>query len=478
MDNASLQFVLFGLIAAVISNISRSPAWRSLVLTLASLTFVGILARDPLRLLPLVGFLLLGYAGLILLQRGWPKFTIWSILLIIIAYVWLKKYTFLPEGVLIHFPYFTLGLSYIFFRVLHLLIEAGHGEEKKHISPAAYLLYTLNFTTLISGPIQPYEDFARDQFDGEPIALGPRIVGLQLERIIRGFFKVNILALLLNAAKEDALGQMHPTFPLSIKLFAAFKLSVVYPLYLYCNFSGYIDIVISLARLMRIRLPENFDRPFSATSFIDFWTRWHITLSTWLKTYVYNPLLTVLMRRIPSETLQPLLGVSCFFVTFLLIGIWHGRTKEFFAYGFLLGVGAAINKLWQLGLTRSLGRKGYKELAKNPVYEMFARGLTFSWFAFSLFWFWADSKRLGAIFAALSAKEWVRVWLAVWMCASVLLASWEWLRARILSIRIGSGPILTCRYARVATATVLVVVAVAITYVLNQPAPGLVYKAF
>ena len=67
---------------------------------------------------------------------------------------------------------------------------------------------------------------------------------------------------------------------------------------------------------MRIQLPENFNWPFSAASFLDFWNRWHITLSKWLKNYVYTPLLVALMRRIPSPSMEPLLGVVCFFVTF------------------------------------------------------------------------------------------------------------------------------------------------------------------
>jgi D-alanyl-lipoteichoic acid acyltransferase DltB (MBOAT superfamily) len=87
-------------------------------------------------------------------------------------------------------------------------------------------------------------------------------------------------------------------------LFAAAKVAVAYPFFLYSNFSGYIDIVIviviALSRLMRVRLPENFDRPFSASSFLDFWSRWRITLSSWLKTYIYNPLLVALISRFSS----------------------------------------------------------------------------------------------------------------------------------------------------------------------------------
>jgi D-alanyl-lipoteichoic acid acyltransferase DltB (MBOAT superfamily) len=252
----------------------------------------------------------------------------------------------------------------------------------------------------------------------------------------------------------------------------------VYPFFIYANFSGYIDIVIALARLMRVRLPENFDRPFSSTSFIDFWNRWHITLSTWLKTYVYNPLLVALMRRIPSLALEPLLGVFCFFVTFFLVGAWHGRTSEFIFLGILLGTGVSINKLWQLGLTRAMGRKGYKALTKNSVYIAFSRGLTFSWFALANIWFWANWKQIGEVFAALSLIDWLGVWLVIWLCASAVLAAWEGLRAALLAIKTSEGPALTSRYARVIYASALGLAALATIVLLNQPAPDIVYKAF
>jgi alginate O-acetyltransferase complex protein AlgI len=478
MDNASFQFVAFGLAVALISNLSRSRAWRSIVLMAASVVFLGLLAHNPIVFLPLIGFLLIGYIGLVLLERGWSRSFVISLLAVLSAYVWLKKYTFLPNEIFLHFPYFTLGISYIFFRVLHLLIEARDSQEKQHIGVGAYLIYTLNFTTLVSGPIQHFDEFSRDQFASEPIPLGPRVIGLQLERIVRGFFKVNVLAMLFDTVRVDALAQLSQPLPPSLKLFAAFRLVIVYPLFLYANFSGYIDIVIALARLMRVRLPENFDRPFSASSFLDFWNRWHMTLSNWLKTYVYNPLLVALMRRIPSLALQPYLGVFSFFVTFFLIGIWHGRTTEFVVFGLLQGGGVAVNKLWQLGLTSGLGRKGYKALAANPIYIAFGRGLTFSWFAFTLFWFWADWKQIDQVFAALNIAEWLGVWTAVWLFATAVLASWEWLRTALLSIRISDEPLLDSRYARVVYASALGLAAFVVTILLNQPAPGIVYKAF
>jgi D-alanyl-lipoteichoic acid acyltransferase DltB (MBOAT superfamily) len=478
LDSASIEFIFFGLAVALLSNSSRSRVWRSMVLLAASVAFLCLLAKSPIVLLPLAAFLFLGYGGVAMLEHGWSRYIVWGIVAVVFAYIWLKKYTFLPEGIFLHFPYFTLGLSYIFFRVLHLLIETGEGHETVHIGLGAYLLYTLNFTTFLSGPIQRYDEFARDQFAIQPIPLGPRVIGLQVERIIRGFFKVNVLAMLLHAVQQNELAQMSQPLPLGVKVISACWLTVVYPFFLYANFSGYIDIIIALARLMRVRLPENFDRPFSASSFLDFWNRWHITLSSWLKTYVYNSLLLGLMRRFPSPAIEPLIGVLSFFVTFFLVGIWHGRTSEFVVFGVLQGGGVAINKLWQLGLARIMGRKRYKTLARNSVYIAIGRGATFSWFAFTLFWFWADWKQLDTVVAAIGAAEWLGVLLAIWLSTTVALALWEWLRAAFLSIRSSEGPVLTNRYARVVYASFLGLTAFVVAILLNQPAPGIVYKAF
>jgi D-alanyl-lipoteichoic acid acyltransferase DltB (MBOAT superfamily) len=478
VDNASFEFIAFGLIAALLSNISRSPAWRSSILMLASLMFLFILARNPLTLAPLIGFLLLGYGCLKLLERGWKQGFAWCMVGVIVVYVWLKKYTFIPNSLFIQKPYLVLGLSYIFFRVMQVLIVARYAEDGPRISFPAYILYNLNFTTFLSGPIQRYEEFARDQFADQPVSLTPGEAWRQIERIVIGFFKINVLSVLLHTVQQDAVGQMHASFPLAIKMLAALKLIVVFPFYLYNNFSGYIDIVIALARLMRVRLPENFNRPFSATSFLDFWTRWHMSLSNWMKSNVYNPLLVELTRRVESDSVQPFLGVICFFVVFFLIGLWHGRTSEFLMLGFLLGGGVAVNKLWQMLLSRVMGGKGYRTLARRPWYAAFARGLTFSWYAFTCFWFWASWRELGALFSVMTGAEWLGVWLGVWLSTTIVLAAWEWAREALLAVRSSEGPIFTSRYARVAYATALGLGALAITAWISQPSPVIVYKAF
>lgn len=477
MDSASFQFVLFGLTAAIFSNLGSSRIWRSIVLFVFTVIFLGLIEHDPFAFLPLIAFLLLGYSSLLLLKRGLVASARWSIPAVVLVYIWLKRYTFLPEGMLLQFPYFLLGLSYILFRVLHLLIEARDGDSDR-IGFGAYLLYMLNFTTFVSGPIQPYHDFARDQFAQKPIPLDAQCIGLQVERLVRGFFKINVLATLLDVLHADAFIELAQPLTREVKMFAVFRVVFLYPFFLYANFSGYIDIVIALARLMRVRLPENFDRPFSAPSFLEFWNRWHITLSNWLKKYVYYPMLMALMRRNQSRKMEPFIAVFCFFVTFFLVGVWHGRTSEFLVFGVLVGAGVSINKLWQVLMAGWLPRGRYKSLSRNLVYVSLARGLTFSWFAFSSLWFWASWQQLDQIVSSIGALGCVAFALALWMFATVLLAAWEALRASLLSICTEEGPVFTSRYARVVYASALGFAAFVMIALLNQPAPGIVYKAF
>jgi D-alanyl-lipoteichoic acid acyltransferase DltB (MBOAT superfamily) len=478
MDSASLQFILFGLAVAMMTHLGGSARWRATTLLLASLVFLAAIAPRIATLIPLLGFLALGYAAMVAATRPWRHSVTAGVIAIVLSYAWLKKYTFLPVDVFLASPYLTLGLSYIFFRVLHLVIESGGDDSRPPVSPASYLLFNLNFLTFVSGPIQRYEDFSRDVSADPPAPLTPSVVGLQVARIIRGYFKVNVLAMIIDSVRVASLADLAHPLPLSGQLIAASLVCLSYPFFLYCNFSGYIDIVIALARLMRLRLPENFDRPFSATSFIDFWNRWHITLSTWLKTYVYNPLLLGLMRRVPSAGAAQYLGVISFFATFFLIGIWHGRTSEYAVFGVLQGGGVAVNKLWQIQLGRRLGRKRYQRLASDARYAFFARGLTFTWFAFTLFWFWASWPEIGRIVGALRPALWAAAWLAIWLIAATALGAWNWAFHRFLAAREEGTPILTHRHVRTAFASALALISFIVVELLNQPAPGIIYKAF
>ena len=477
MDSASLSFVLYGLLAAWVMSWSASAAWRSNVLLCASALFLYLVGATLNNFLPLAGFLILGYAGTRLAAKHkhlLQAFVIGTVL----AFAYLKKYTFIPDKTFIEHPYFTLGLSYVFFRVLHVMIDWREMAPVDRPGPLRYLSYTLNFTTLISGPIQRYPEFRAYISEAPDARLDMRTIVSQLARIAVGYFKVNVAASVLDLIQINAfLSVSHPG-PSSAHFLAVLTLIVVYPFFLYNNFSGYIDIVIALARLMKRRLPENFDRPFSASSFLDFWNRWHITLSQWLKFYVYNPLLIALMRRVSSVTVQPYLGVLCFFITFFLIGVWHGRTSEFTVFGLLQGGGVAINKLWQMFLGKRLGRKRYKSLSADARYVAFGRGLTFSWFAFTMFWFWGNWNQLQIVLSSLSVSYWITVWLIVVLAASIVLTASVLLEERFLrsvgDAHAGALP----TFVRPVLLGGVLFASFFYCALLDQPAPGIIYKTF
>jgi alginate O-acetyltransferase complex protein AlgI len=255
-------------------------------------------------------------------------------------------------------------------------------------------------------------------------------------------------------------------------------IAAVYPIYLYFNFSGYVDVVIGVARFFGIALPENFDRPFSSTNFINFWSRWHITLSSWLKTYVYNPLLMSLMKRFPARKIEPYLGVFAFFVTFFLVGAWHGQTSMFLFFGLLQGGGVSVNKLYQILMTKRLGKKRFIALGNNPFYAACMRGLTFTFFAFSLFWFWSTWTQMDSIVVALGWSTVALVWLLVFAAATIVLTLLQW--ARTGAMALGSRSVRWCCPAihRTAWGTALAVITVLTLVISNSPAPDIVYKTF
>ena len=479
MGTASLQFLGFAFCVAVVFNLRRSVAWRQLVLLAASLLFLSFFSRTPVSWIPLAAFLGFGYISLRLMQNGRWRAGFVSVLIgCVAAFIWLKKYTFIPSPLFLNFPYVTLGLSYIFFRVLHLIIDAKNGDVPERVGLVSYLNYTLNFTTVVSGPIQRYQDFAKYQLAPIPLELDIIAAGRAFERIVVGFFKVNVLSLLLSMLQTWALNGLVPAASFGNRLGLGIVVVASYPLYLYCNFSGYIDIVIGLARFLRIELPENFNRPFSSDNFMNFWSRWHITLSEWLKTYVYNPLLMASMRKYPSPSVEPFLGAFAIFVTFFLVGVWHGQTSEFLFFGLLQGGGVAGVKLYQTVIARRIGRKRYRALANNPIYYDLARGLTFTWFAFSLLWFWSNWVQIGDIANKLGPLTVLSVFVCLFLGAAVVLSSWEATRNYLLGFQANGEPLLLSRYVRTVWDTAIAVIAVATVMLLNAPAPDLVYKAF
>jgi D-alanyl-lipoteichoic acid acyltransferase DltB (MBOAT superfamily) len=478
LGTASLQFLAYSFAVILLFNLFRSAVWRQLVLLVASIGFLLCFSQHLAEFLPLAAFLAFGFVSLRVIQSGKTGAFLPLLIVAIGAFMWLKKYAFIPSVLFLQHPYLMLGFSYIFFRVLHLIIDARYGDLPRNISLVSYLSYTLNFTTLVSGPIQRYQDFAEMQLARVPLPLNVIVAGQSLERIVVGFFKVNVLSLILSMIQARALDTIGTREATNQQVLAGVLIAAAYPLYLYCNFSGYIDIVIGVGRFLRFALPENFNRPFSSDNFIDFWSRWHITLSMWLKTYVYNPLLILCMRRWPSRAAEPFLGVFAFFVTFFLVGLWHGQTSAFIFFGVLQGLGVSLTKLYQVLMAKWIGHKQYRQMSSHWLYDVATRGLTFTWFTFTLLWFWSNWMQLGILARSFRPSEMVFVWIAIFLGSCVILALWEAIRERLLSFQIAGEPLLMSRYVRTSFSTALAAIALATLMILNAPEPAIVYKAF
>jgi D-alanyl-lipoteichoic acid acyltransferase DltB (MBOAT superfamily) len=478
----SPQFLLFALVGAVLFNLNGRPAWHRAVLLAVNLLFIASFSSDPMAFVPFAGFLALGYGAYRATRNGArPHLFVALLILVLLVFFWLKRYTFIPSGSFLPFPYLLVGLSYVFFRVMHVIID-GHEESiDEPIGVLSYVNYTLNFTSLVSGPIQRYQDYRRMEVAPPPLTLVA--AGQGFERIVLGYFKVAIVSMALSLLQHRAIDGLAAGDALMDRVWSGSLIMAVYPVYLYFNFSGYVDVVIGVARFFRIELPENFDRPFSSENFIAFWSRWHMTLSNWLKTYVYNPLMMAGMRRIPAPELAPYLGVFAFFVTFFLVGLWHGQTSEFLFFGVLQGGGVSANKLYQVLMAKRLGRAKYRALCAKPLYVMFSRGLTFTWFAFTLLWFWSSWTQIDTFVTELGGAGVVLVCLVTWLAATVILAAMEAARSALLRVTwsVDPGvrePVFWSRYLRTAYGTTMVLVTVTVTVLLAAPAPDIVYKAF
>jgi alginate O-acetyltransferase complex protein AlgI len=411
--------------------------------------------------------LALGYVGAEVARRrsAGPV----AIVLVLAVFVWMKRYSFIPQTVLLPPGAMLIGLSYIFFRVMHLVIDAAQGGTER-IGVVRYLNFTLNFPAFVSGPIQRREDYEANS----SLPLGLPDIGLAAWRVVLVAFKVLIVSDILHAWQDDMIAALTPDLMFGWRVLIGALVVVLYPLFLYANFSGYTDLVIGVARLFRLRLPENFDRPFSAVNFIDFWSRWHISLSQWLRTYVFNPVLMGWMRRYRSARGKQYPAVAAFFITFFLVGAWHGQTSEFLFFGLLQGGGVAGNRAYQVGMAKRLTPSGYRALCSNPVYRAMCRGLTFTWFAFTLLWFWARWDQIGALSEDLGVAGSVVAAVGTVCCASLVLAVADLPAASNGSIL----NVLRSRYTRTAFASAMIMALLTAALVLNLSSPEIVYKQF
>jgi alginate O-acetyltransferase complex protein AlgI len=289
---------------------------------------------------------------------------------------------FHPPEIALHVV-LPVGISFFTFESMSYVIDVYRRDIEPHPSYLEYLTFVAFFPHLVAGPIIRPRDLlpqlaAPARWD-EGAALGALFliaVGLVKKIAIGDYLAVNLVDRVFDA-------------PASFSALECYAAILGYAVQIYCDFSGYTDIAIGSAALLGIRFPRNFDAPYKATSIQDFWRRWHISLSTWLRDYLYVPLGG--NRRGPARTYVNLL------LTMLLGGLWHGANWTFVAWGALHGVGLAGTRAFQ----RLREARGHRSSAApdgprtdgGRAGALLSAFLTFHFVCFAWIFFRADTFR-------------------------------------------------------------------------------------
>lgn len=229
-----------------------------------------------------------------------------------------------------------LGFSYIAFRLIHVLRDKQTGRLPE-LSIPEFATYVVFFPSLAAGPIDRAERFAKDLRADFTLTQEETLSAGQ--RIVVGLFKKFVIAdaLALVALNNALAAQVNSSGWMWIHLYA-------YAFQIYFDFSGYTDIAIGIARLVGIKLPENFLAPYAKSNLTQFWNSWHMTLTQWIRSYFFNPFNRWIRgyKSLPAWTML-LLGQLA---TMLLIGLWHGITWNFILWGAWHGLGLFLQNRW------------------------------------------------------------------------------------------------------------------------------------
>ncbi len=323
--------------------------WQVWVITIGTLVF--LLWKAPLSLAILAITTMTSFG---IFKTGINR--AWATILILLQSIGLfvmYKASWAPDFLHDGSRLIPLGLSYYSFRQIHYAIEQYKEKVPLH-NFGEYVCYMFFLPTILVGPINRFPTFMRNlrrrRWDQQLFADG-------LERIIYGYAKIVILGNFLISKKIalriDGLGEEY----LWLKTYLE---SINFLLNTYFQFAGFSDIAIGLALLAGFRVMENFNYPLTAPNINEFWNRWHISLSSWCKDYVYIP--------VASITRQPIWGII---FTMLVIGLWHELSLKYIVWGLFHGVGIAI---WHLYKNSRLAERLTKTI---PFYDIWAKVLTF-----------------------------------------------------------------------------------------------------
>lgn len=333
-------FLIFATLAVAVYWLVPWPGMRLWVLGATCAVFHGHFA-GPAGVIPIVVLMAVTYTAALTRRSGWCLVAMVACVLVLCFY----KYALFLIGAVVQ-PWNAglavqlsthtqvllpgappLGISFFVFEFVHYLFEVRRGGEPIR-SPLRFALFSIFFPSLVAGPIKRYSQFLASldegcrRFSTDNFAAGLRRIGL-------GYFKKVVIADNLTFFID----QQQPQFE-ALGLAGRWLFVACIALRILMDFSGYSDIAIGFARLLGVQLPENFNWPYLARNLQDFWQRWHISLSSWIRDYIYIPL-GGSRHGTPRRLMNGL-------IAFGLCGLWHGAAWHFVLWGIYHGVGLGI----------------------------------------------------------------------------------------------------------------------------------------
>ncbi|MES2377300.1 MAG: MBOAT family O-acyltransferase [Bacteroidota bacterium] len=347
----SVQFLLFFFITTVLFYL-LSPKFRWLLLLLASCFFY--MAFVPVYILILGFTIVIDYLAGIYIEKNTghkrKSLLIISLVANIGVLCFFKYYNFINDNIataLLNFhhqtpfPYLTIllpiGLSFHTFQAMSYTIEVYRGNQPAERKFGIYALYVMFYPQLVAGPIERPQRllpqfYATHNFKVENISAG-------LQQMLIGFIKKLVVAdrvaLFVDNVYNHAADQSGKSLALAT-VFFAFQI--------YCDFSGYTDIAIGAAKVLGFDLMKNFNRPYLSVSLTQFWQRWHISLSTWFRDYLYIPL--------GGNRVGNLRRYLNLLIIFLISGLWHGANWTFIAWGLINGLLIVLESVFKISSKR------------------------------------------------------------------------------------------------------------------------------
>ena len=334
----SLPFVIFFPVVTILFFLLPHK-FRWFLLLAASCFFYMFF--KPVYILILAFTIVIDYYAGILLEnepdkKRRKKFLIMSLIANIGILAVFKYYNFLNSnitGIALLFGYknpipflrmaLPIGLSFHTFQAMSYTIEVYRGHQKAERKFGIYALYVMFYPQLVAGPIERPQNMLPQFHEKKYFNYNNAVTGIRL--MLWGMFKKAVIADRLATITEPIFNNPHK-YPASSILVCCFFFSFQ----IYCDFSGYSDIALGSARVMGFNLMKNFDRPYSSKSIAEFWRRWHISLSTWFKDYVY---ITLGGSRVSTPR-----KYFNLFIVFFLSGLWHGANWTYVIWGSIHGI--------------------------------------------------------------------------------------------------------------------------------------------